>query len=171
MATINGIKNDVNKLYAQLPPQKQALLVFEAIARGDGKQADFVEGCVEVRDYRCRHKAYMRQLDALNNLASLYGVTWWQIKCELMQSLGNLTVNSEDAKPSQMAHYNLSNWLALDKALEQVCEDKGIDPESVRTMHHCHKVAIPDFTPDEGQFAEYVGNYVAMLNKVLYRSA
>jgi hypothetical protein len=158
-------QKSVDKLYAQLPPQKQALLVFEAIAKGDSKHADYIENHVEVRDYRCRHKAYMRQLDALNNLASLYGVTWWQIKCELMQSLGTLSANEEDGDIAKAVQDNLSHWLALDKALEQVCEAKGIDVGCVRTLHHCHKVAIPDFAPDEGQIAEYVAKYVTMFNR------
>ncbi len=117
--------------------------------------------CVEYH-YRAPDEAYQAKLDGLAWLAAHWAIEYWRLRCRKSEKLGGalaaLRRGGDDESADELldAHEQAERWLlALDAALDAVCQSRGIDPADVRRMAGAEpfKAMREGMTPDAGYLA------------------
>jgi len=130
----------INKLYSSLTPHEQANLAFAAALRHDEKEGDLILNSVEKRTYMTVHADYHNRLHGLVQLSGIFGTAYWKTFFKL--STANLSKTGEAF--DKVAQQHINEFIALNTALNNVCQSLQIDSEAIRTFAEC-KGINPNF--------------------------
>ena len=154
-------QQQINKLYNKLTPQEQANLAFAASMRTDQTEVDLILSAVEKRTYVTTHVDYDRRTCGLVKLSGIFGIFYWKTLLKL--STANLSkVGMACDKVSQRY---INQFIALNTALNNVCQSLQIDSEAIRKFAECSGIN-PKFegVPDEEFLEQYTKLFTVAVN-------
>lgn len=136
------MKPDIEKLYERLTPRELAAMAFHYCATPDsGHELKKIENAVPYRDYRLRDISFRSAVAAYSEAATIWGLLHWQTRTRAAAASGSLlavrALKGNKAVIRQTIH---ALWkyegqlLALDKVLEELSKEHGLDPEDVRRL-------------------------------------
>ena len=142
----------INKLYSNLTPHEQANLAFSAAMRQDETEVDLILSAVKRRTYITPHVDYHTRTHGLVQLSGIFGVAYWKTFFKL--STANLSKTGEAVDKDAQRHIN--EFIALNMALNNVCQAFQIDSEAIRKLAECSGIN-PKFegVPDEAFLEQY----------------
>lgn len=146
----------IDKLYSKLRPEELAGLAFEANVRGDDDEYAEILSGVGKRTYVCLNQEFSLRLNNYNSLGMFYGATYWK-NLAYMEFVGNLQKEKQSDRHDQLHSHFLDNLLAMDVALQAVCEKAKIDVMVVKKLAGCDDEYIPNKCNNEGLVNGYVG--------------
>lgn len=153
----------IEKLYQKLTSEELAGLAFEALARQDGIELDTIVGNVKTKDYRCKDWDYRWRFVGLTDLYKYYSMIYWKNRAD-MANVNNL-VKAGDVKLQKLLDRLIDETIAMDMALQDVCNKQGIDFMSVKKLALCENEATFTTSEKPDLVAEYVGLFEAVLGK------
>lgn len=137
------MKLDVEDLYERLSPRELAAMAFHycAVPGHTERELEQIENAVPRRDYRGPDIAYKSAFTAFSSFATVWALSHWQHRHRHAAVMGWLLAvrnKKGDARIVQQAVDMLweveGQLLAMDHALEDLCEAHGIDPADVRRI-------------------------------------
>ncbi|WGS85831.1 hypothetical protein [Methylomonas sp. UP202] len=156
----------VNKLYANLTPQEQANLVFEAVSRRDQHAVDAILEHVQRKHYVAPHDDYYNRMYGLVALTGQYGIEYWKNRTLMLVACES--AENGNAKAEQITMRFFDNVLAMEVAIAKVCQRFGIDLATVKVLGGCpvesvNSTELPD--EDDELVREYVEVFMELLGK------
>lgn len=148
--------SQINKLYRGLTPDELAVLAFEALSRLDTDDIENIVSNVPREQYRCVHNDYQTKAIGLQNLARLYGISYWKNRTLMMTALH--ATDDVDGY-AQLAIRFASNIASMNSALIRVCALFKVDTDAVKIQADC--LGEPTF--DEYATTELVGQHLELL--------
>jgi hypothetical protein len=147
-------RDPIAKMYDKLTTKQQAALAFNHLMSGNQVETERVVGAVPMRAYRCKDLEFQDQFESYKTMALLWSIEYWQLYAQRLEALVrlNLYVRRRDWLKADQAHEQLEHLgaclSAIDRALQGVCEARGIDSGAVRLMAGCRSFAstAPDLT-------------------------
>lgn len=133
-------QQQINKLYSKLTPSEQANLAFVASQKSDERELNLILNSVEKLSYITAHVEYHERIDGLIQLAGMFGTTYW--KTFFLISTYNLSKTGQALDDIAQKHIN--EFIALNIALDNVCQLLNIDDEIIRISAQCRGIN-PDF--------------------------
>jgi hypothetical protein len=131
----------IAKAYRGLTADQLAALAFHYMTDANEIEFKRVASAVPFKDYRCPDVDYQGKLDNLSWLAAHWAIEYWRLRCRKSEKLGGalaaLHRGGDDERADDLldAHEQAEQCLlALDAALDVICQGKGIDPADVRRM-------------------------------------
>ena len=132
--------NRITKLYDSLTTKQRAALVFNH--SGDSNEVEIrrISATIPVISYRSRDPEYFCWLNYFFEMASTWAITHWRGRCATLAAMwsgytSTRQHNYTGAETSfQEAQQGEGRLMALDDALDAVCNDHGIDPAAVRRL-------------------------------------
>ncbi len=125
----------VNKLYAKLTPQEQAVLAFEAAVRLDENEVDVILAQVERKTYVMLHADCQRRIYGLQAFAGQYGVEYWKNRALMLVACEMADKGNQQAE--QTANQFFAKTIALELALIEVCKKIKVDVVTIKQMASC----------------------------------
>jgi hypothetical protein len=137
----------------------------------DELEIERVKSAVSWKSYDCIDFDYREWVDGFIHMASYWAIQHWQLCSRQMGTLALLHLllkrEKEDQAEEAMIQLKLfeSRLLALDRALEAVCEEHGLDIQAARNLAGTQPFdpMLPDLTPD----AAYQEDIQAKLSRCL----
>jgi len=166
------MKSDrITKMYEGLSNKELALLSFQYLSEMNELECERVAGAVPVKSYICREVEYRQWLDGFFNLSAQFGIEHWRTKYRNLASTMALRfaleANDIDKINSMLDAHSLceTRLLALDHALVAVCDEHGIDANSVRRLAGVEPFAPmhADLKPDAAYQTEMQINLTRLL--------
>lgn len=143
-------RQHINKLYSKLTPHEQANLAFEAAMRHDEKDVDLILNSVEQKTYVTGHADYHTRNHGLIQLSGIFGIAYWKTFFKLSTAQLDKTGQAFD----KITQQHINEFIALNTALNNVCETLQMNPEAVRKYAECHGIN-PNFKGTaDNQFTE-----------------
>ena len=130
----------INNLYSKLTPHEQANLAFAAAIRHDETEVDLILNAVEKKTYITTHVDYHTRTHGLVQLSGVFGTFYWKTFFKL--STVNLSKTGEAF--DKVAQKHINEFIALNIALDNVCQLLNIDDEIIRIYAQCRGIN-PDF--------------------------
>ncbi len=130
----------ISKMYEGLSNKELAILSFQYMTDMNELESERVAGAVPVKSYICRDVEYRRWLDGLFNMSAQFAIEHWRTNYRNLASTMSLRfafeANDIDKVISMLEVHSIceTRLLALDHALEAVCNEHGIDANSVRRL-------------------------------------
>ena len=132
--------NTITKLYADLTYKEKAALTFKYFTEQNEVEIDRIQSSVLVQSYilKSLNFEFIEHRDALFNLAIIYGLEYWQKFSGLGWGFLGLrsALKNENSEESafllKVIQKTEGQLLALDAALEKVCEENAFDAAVVR---------------------------------------
>lgn len=137
-------RQQVNKLYSKLAPQEQANLAFEAAIRNDERDLSLIMNAIEQKTYVTGHADYHIRNHGLIQLSGMFGIAYWKTFFKLSTARLDKTGQAFD----KIAQQHIDEFIAINTALNNVCEVLKINPEVIRKYAECHAIN-PDFKGTE----------------------
>lgn len=153
----------VEKLYKKLTSEELAGLAFEALARQDGIELDTVVGNVKTQVYKCKDWGYRWRLVGLTDLYKYYSMIYWKNRA-YMANVDNF-IKEGDVKLQNLLDRLIDETVAMDVALQDVCNKQGIDFMKVKKLALCENEASFTESDKPDLVAEFVGLFEATLGK------
>ncbi len=130
--------NRISRLYDTLTNRERAILVFKHLVDGDKEEAGRVSRSVPLKDYRCSDYEYERLYDGIWDMGRAYEATYWFLEAMASRrfSGGIYFGKHGEAEKSEKAFQDFFEYAmeaqALDAALEDICEEQGLDVSVMR---------------------------------------
>jgi hypothetical protein len=153
----------VNKLYGKLTPQEQASIVLEAVSRLDESTVDAVLGQVERKTYLSVHADYIRQMNALQWLISVYGLEYWKNRALMLAACDMVEAGNKHAE--ERANQFFVKTVAIELALVAVCQQFKVDVSAIKTMVDCVPNEMEGYEMPEVD-KELIKKYAELFSKV-----
>lgn len=125
----------VNKLYAELTPEEQASLAFDAASRLDESEYDAILANIPKKTYTMPHFGFHHQTMKLSFLVMQYGIEYWRLRALMLYGM-----LYEDLGLDEMIELYIRRLVAVETALETVCHKFKINPNTIRKMAHCPNI-------------------------------
>jgi len=128
----------ISRLYATLTNRERAILVFKHLVEGDKEEVRRIVGSVPMKSYRCADLEYERLYDGIWDMGKAYEAEYWFLEAMASRRmLGGLYLDKRgETEESEKAFQDFSEYAmeaqALDAALEDICEEQGLDVSVVR---------------------------------------
>jgi hypothetical protein len=145
-------RDPIAKMYDKLTTKQQAALAFNHLMSENQVETRRVIDAVPMRAYRCKDLEFQDQFESYKMMALLWSVEYWQLYAQRLEALVrlNLYTRRRDWIKADQAHEQLEHLgaclSAVDRALQSVCEDQGVDSAAVRLMAGCRPSMA--FAPD-----------------------
>lgn len=133
-------RQQLDKIYSKLTPHEQANLAFEAAIRHDEQDLDLIMNAIEQKTYVTGHADYHIRNHGLIQLSGMFGIVYWKTFFKL--STAHLDKTGKDF--NKIAQKHVDEFIAINTALNTVCEALKINPEVIRKYAECHAIN-PDF--------------------------
>lgn len=145
------------KLYNGLSNKQKAALTFKNVIELNTDEIPIISSTVEKKHYSQRDTEYTDLVDAFFSVASLWGLTYWQKKC---QETACLVLAAELDTDQAISRYREveARVTALHYALQEFCNTHGLDAQSVYKFAGVEKPNLADKLYDEFYLAEWVEN-------------
>ena len=153
----------VDKLYQKLTSEELAGLAFEALARQDGIELDTIVGNVKTQTYICKDWDYRWRFVGLTDLYKYYSMIYWKNRA-YMANVDNF-IKEGDVKLQNLLDRLIDETVAMDVALQDVCNKQGIDFMKVKKLALCENEATFTTSEKPDLVAEFVGLFEATLGK------
>lgn len=131
-------QDSITKMYANLSGQEQARLSFQYAIEGNKLESARVLASVRRKDYSCPDVEYQLCIDGLTRFASAWAIEHWQTYSAKQTCLIQMRVLLDQGAIEQakemIGQHQLweSRLLALDQALESICDEYKMNPDAVR---------------------------------------
>ncbi|MHB8622072.1 MAG: hypothetical protein ACYC9J_00440 [Sulfuricaulis sp.] len=135
------MKPDIENMYDRLTPRELAAIAFHYYATpGDTeRELQQIYDAVPRRDYSGLDLEFKNWDIAFIGFATTWSLLYWQVRCRDMALMGYwLGVQAQKDKTHVIPLIDYALWeiagqlLALDRVLEDICAEHGIDPADVR---------------------------------------
>ena len=148
--------NGITKLYAELTNKERAALSFRYMTEGNELEFDRILATVPRFTYRCHDFEYRNWLDAFFNVWHIWAIEHWQCRYRAVAAMYGAQIRLRQERMGDVSKYLdahelwESRLLALDAALEAVCEEHGIDVDAMRglTETEAYRPVFRDLKPD-----------------------
>jgi len=131
----------IAKAYRGLTADQLAALAFHYMTGANDLEFKRVADAVPLKDYRCPDVSYQARLDGFTRFAAYWAIEHWRLRTRKAEMLGAALAairRGEDFEKTDdllYAHEQAESCLlALDAALDVICQGKGIDPADVRKI-------------------------------------
>lgn len=130
----------ITKLYEGLTNKERAALAFCCLTENNKVELDRITARVPRATYVCLDLEYRTWIETFYHLARLWAIEHWQIYARKLAEIalaqhhlkrGEL---AETESYLQLVEYRERQLLALDRAMEAVCQEHGFDMDSVRRI-------------------------------------
>jgi hypothetical protein len=144
----------INALYAALTTKERARLAFLCASHGDTTEVDRISAGVEQVRYRGPDIEYLRWLVAFHDLAQRWAIEHWRLQSRASVAVGgaNVYVSDKALGPATLfldIHEQMEERLvALDRALDAVCAEHGIDADAIRSLAETQRFSPHRAGPD-----------------------
>ena len=148
--------NGITKLYAELTNKERAAISFRYMAEGNEMEFDRILASVPRFTYRCHDFEYRAWLEAFFNVWHIWAIEHWQCRCRAVAAMCGTQIQLLQKQKGSVSKFIAaqelweSRLLALDGALEAVCEEHGIEVDAMRglTETEAYRPVLRDLTPD-----------------------
>jgi len=149
-------RQQVNKLYNKLSPKELANLAFIASQKPDKREMNLIINSVERRNYTAPHVEYHERINGLIQLSGIFGTTYWK----LFSLISTCNLSKTGDALDGIAQKHINEFIALNIALNNVCQILNIDNEIIRIYAQCRGIE-PDFKgiADDTLIIEYTESF------------
>jgi hypothetical protein len=162
--------NGITKLYAELTNKERAAISFRYMAEGNEIEVDRIVASVPRFTYRCPDYEYRAWLYAFFSVWSIGAMEHWQCRSRAVAAMCGAQIQLLQKQKGSVSKFIAaqqlweSRLLALDAALEAVCEEHGIDVDAMRglTETEAYRPVSRDLTPDS-EYQERTRDNIRML--------
>ena len=160
----------VTKMYDNLTNKERAALAFHYMTDMNETELARIEATVPRHAYRCVDLEYQSWLASFVHVACVWAIEYWQTKVRKVAATGaglHLAGRGEYEKAD--AWFDESNvWdsrlTALDRALEAMCEEHGVDADSVRRLAGTNTLArLHDNTEPDAELQAHISRSFSQL--------
>ncbi|MHB8391724.1 MAG: hypothetical protein ACYDBH_19455 [Acidobacteriaceae bacterium] len=128
-----------SKLYAVMTPKELAVLAFNHIGATDNSEVTRIERAVPRRTYQIADHEFRLWSFSIGSLSQVFGLWHWQYRFQVMEAAHALRF--PEPVPEGLDAESIlgrikdaeSLLLALDRVLDELCAEHGIDPSKVRS--------------------------------------
>jgi len=161
-------RDPIAKMYDKLTPKQQAALAFNHLLTGNEAETDKVVGAVRYKNYSCKDADFEEPFDSYRTMVLVWVIEYWQLYAQQLEALVRLNLHTrrKDWIKADQAHEQLERQSrclsAINRALQGVCEARGIDAAAVRVMAGCRPFAsAASDVEHEAEFREQLERIVS----------
>jgi hypothetical protein len=149
-------KSQIAKLYDDLNDQERAKLAFHFLAHDDEAEVDRIVATVKRETWRVPAAGFMDYFDGYRWMAVLWSINHWIARQRVSAATAAVLVgfhrkdNDLVDEMTERVRVWESSLVALDDALDAICEEHDIDPADIRRLTDAEPYSAirPDVKPD-----------------------
>lgn len=162
----------IAKAYRGLTADQLAALAFHYMTDANDLEFKRVADAVPLKEYHYRapDESYQAKLDGVAWFAAHWAIDYWRLRCHKAEMLGAALAAIRRGGDSERSdalldehHEAVKGLLALDAALDAVCQSKGIDPADVRKRARAEPFKREGMTPDGDLLAAMQSAFAQLL--------
>jgi hypothetical protein len=164
----------VTKMYDKLTNKERAVLAFRYMLDMNETEIERIEATVPHHTYRGMDLEYQSWRHVLVSLAFMWAIEYWQFYVRKVAAIaaalriaGRGEPEEEEARFDMVAHWS-ARLVALDRALDAVCEEHGFDAECIRKLAGAGTLPplLDDIASDEDFQAEVTAQFSDFVTRV-----
>ncbi|MBX7149149.1 hypothetical protein K1X76_08675 [bacterium] len=159
--------DSITRGYKGLTNKERAILALHHLCEENELEYQRIESATPWKRYDCLDFEYRNWLDGIFHMASFWAIEHWKLRTQqaatwgLYFSLNQRSKNKEIDNISEKAILIESCLLALDKALEKVCEVHRLDISMIRRVADTEKFAsVFPGLPSNIEYMEEMSSYL-----------
>lgn len=137
--------NQTSKLYSKMPPTALATMFVNASLWWEEQEAEAIFAAIPRQTYSGINVECRLRRDGLMSIALMWAFTYWRALARYAKTANErYTFDKPELEEAQQKYW--TEAMSLHRALEQFCEESGLDADAVRFFADA---ATPEYILDE----------------------